>query len=172
MTMRALLTTTLLISIALLPSSLWAQQAGNEHQASTGACTAVVFGATSRTVAKLQCKLFAVGSDATKQVAIKDAKSKLKQEPNLDRILQASEGPYHTSCSEAHGAVAGVSPPTGGDFNAAPVDDCTVFLYPRFASSKEQAEAQAVQDCVDVATHAAPRGVAYFQKNCHVLKSW
>ena len=175
--MRAFVTTTLFLYIVLHSSSFWGQQAagksvGKDSQMPASTCTAVVFGCTPQTVVKLRCKLFAVGNNAAKQAAIDDAKSKLKQEPDFDHLLDPSEAPYRTSCSAAHGAVAGVPAPAGGDFNAAPINDCVVLLYPRFASSKAQAETQAVQDCIDVATHSMPRGVSYFQKNCRVLKSW
>jgi len=170
--MRKPLTTTLLLGLTVLSTSLFGQQtAGKNTQASTGACTAVVFGATARKVSTMKCKLFAVGSDATNQAAIDNAKSQLKQEANLDHILDPSEAPYRTKCGVPHGAVAGVPAPTDMKFSQ-PVNDCEVLLYTRFASTKEQAESQAVQDCIDVATHSMPRGVDYFKKYCQVLKSW
>ena len=71
----------------------------------------------------------------------------------------------------AHGAVAGVPAPADSDFNTV-AEGCTALTYPRFADTQQQAEKMAVQDCIDAATHNAPRAVKFFQGNCHVLKSW
>jgi len=145
---------------------------GDEVNNSAG-CTAVVFGSSRRSVERMTCKLFVVGSDSTdEQAAINNARAKLMQEPDLDRILERSEAPYQTTCQLAHGAVVGV--PAAADLAnfSGPVEDCNVLLYTQFASSKQQAEADAVQYCIDVAVHSMPRGVHYFEKYCRVIKSW